>query len=67
MVGSGTVYLAPFGFPAVTSSGTVNGCAPTVIGCGTMIATTGTFTGKFLEMFVILLTLKRLGIYYRMW
>ncbi|KAK5944227.1 hypothetical protein PMZ80_003508 [Knufia obscura] len=45
VVGSGTVYLAPFGFPAVTSSGTVSGCAPTVIGCGTMLATTGTFTG----------------------
>ncbi|KAK5086391.1 hypothetical protein LTR05_003559 [Lithohypha guttulata] len=45
VVGNGTVYLAPFGFPAVTSVGTVTGCAPTVIGCGTMIATTGTFTG----------------------
>lgn len=38
------MYLAPFGFPAVTSSGTVSGCAPTVIGCGTMIATRGIFT-----------------------
>lgn len=45
LVGSGTVYVAPFGFPAVTSSGTVSGCAPTVIGCGTMLATTGTFSG----------------------
>jgi len=44
-VGSGTVYLAPFGFPAVTSSGTVSGCAPTIVGFGTMLATTGTFTG----------------------
>ena len=44
-MGDGTVYLAPFGFPAVTSSGTVTGCAPTVTGCGTMIATTGVFTG----------------------
>ena len=45
IVGSGTVYVGPGGLIPVVSSGTATGCASTVIGCGTMIATTGKFTG----------------------
>jgi len=46
VIGSGTVYVGPFALIPVVSSGTASGYAAKVVGCGTLIATGGSFSGS---------------------